>query len=114
MKYIKIQNNNIEILETDNFSNVIKNEFNDTNYDSLDYLFDENLDIRIFTKAGSDFLDLDNSLYYKRDGKLQYIFKGTILLAKNGINKWHSLSNKDIKIITNRILKIDNSFVINY
>ena len=101
-KYIEVKDGNILLLETDNFNNVIKETLD--HYDSSDYIFDENLDIRAFVKMGSEFLDLKDTIYYYLDNKLVDVFKGTVLFAKNGISKWRSLSNKDIALIYKKIL----------
>lgn len=115
-KYIRVKDGDILLLETDDFDEVIKDTFGDYYaYDSTDYVFNENLNIRVFVEVGSEFLDYKDSIYYEDDGVIVGRLKGTVLIAKNGSKKWHSLSNKDIKIIYKKLKPHgDNSFLISY
>lgn len=47
MRYVKVEGTNIEVLNTPSFKKVLKKEFEE-GYDTTDYIFDENLDIRVF------------------------------------------------------------------
>ena len=116
IKYIKVKDGVISLLETDDFNEAIKDAFGDYYaYDSSDYIFDENLDIRVFIEAGSEFLDYKDSIYYEYEGAIVGRLKGTVLIAKNGLNKWQSLSSNDIKLILKKLKPHDNnSFIIHY
>lgn len=115
-KYIKVKDGTISLMETQDFKEVIKNEYGDYyNYDSSDYLFDEDLDIRVFALAGSSFMDLKETIYYEYDGEITDILKGTVIFAKNGKTKWKSLSNKDIRLLKRKLEPTDNNtFTIRY
>ena len=115
-KYIRVENGNISIHETDNFSEDIKDAFKDYyNYDSSDYVFEENLDIRVFVEAGSEFLDYKDTIYYEYNGSITEVFKGVVIIAKNGNNNWRSLSTNDIKLVLKKLEPYDNNtFIIRY
>lgn len=116
IKYIKVKDGVISLLETDDFNEAIKDAFGDYyDYDSTDYFFDEDLYIRVFVKQSSMYLDLNETIFYEYDNEIKDILYGTVLIAKNGSKKWHSLSNKDIKIIYKKLKPHgDNSFLISY
>ena len=115
-KYIKVEDGTISVHETDSFLEVIKDTFNGYyNYDTTDYIFDENLNIRMFAKAESEFLDYKDTIYFECDGSIIGRLKGIILIAKNGKNNWHSLSTSDIKLILKKLEPHDNNtFIIRY
>ena len=116
IKYIKVSNGKLSILQTNNFNEAIKNSFGSYfDFDSSDYIFDEDLDIRVFLKANSTFLNLEETIYYYVNNELVDINKGIVLFAKNGNRSWKSLSNKDINIIKKRLKPSpNNTFSINY
>ena len=115
-KYIKVENGIISINETDNFPEVIKDAFGRySNFDSRDYVFDENLDICVFAEASSEFMDYKDTIYYEYDGSIYGRLKGTVLIAKNGVCNWRSLSKKDIKLILKKLEPYNNNtFIIHY
>lgn len=110
IRYIKVKNGVISIHSTSNFKRVMEDEFGGMAYDTTDYIFDENLDIRVFVED----LNLETeevciNYYYNND--LCMTFNGTVLFAKDGITKIRSLSKKDINIIINNLIPTyDNEF----
>ncbi len=110
IRYIKVKNGVVSIHMTSNFKRVMEEEFGTMAYDTTDYIFNENLDIRIFVED----LSLENkdvciNYYYNND--LWTTFNGTVLFAKDGVTKFRSLSKKDINIIINNLIPTcDNEF----
>ena len=88
---------------TSNFKKVMEEEFGAMAYDTTDYIFNENLDIRIFVED----LNLENEdvcINYYYNNELWTTFNGTVLFAKDGVTKFRSLSKKDINIIINNLI----------
>lgn len=115
-KYIEVKDGAITLQETNDFNEVIKDTYGSYyNYDSSDWIFNENLDIRIFVEQESSFQDINETIYLYSHNKLANILKGPVLFAKNGNNNWRSLSNKDIKLIYKKLLPSSNHrFTIDY
>ncbi|MGN1054293.1 MAG: hypothetical protein ACI4P1_03350 [Erysipelotrichaceae bacterium] len=113
MRYIKIIHNKIQVLNTDNFRKVLKEEFKE-GYDTTDYVFEENLNIRVFLKAGSIFEDLEETILYKVNNETVDIFKGTVIFSKDNGTIFTSLKAKDIQIITTKIINNNGQLEINY
>lgn len=103
IRYIKVKNGVISIHMTSNFKRVMEEEFGAMAYDTTDYIFNENLDIRIFVED----LNLENKdvcINYYYNNELWTTFNGTVLFAKDGVTKFRSLSKKDINIIINNLI----------
>lgn len=115
-KYVEVKDGAISKFETNDFNEVIKDVFGSYyDYDSTDWIFDENLDIRVFVEANSTFNDTKETIYCYLDNQLINVLKGTILIAKNGNNNFKSLSNKDIRLIHNKLKpSYNHTFIINY
>lgn len=115
-KYIKVEDGNISVYKTDNFPEVIKDTFKGYyKYDSTDHVFDENIDIRVFIEVESELLDCKDTIYYEYNSCIIGRLKGVVLIAKNGKNKWKSLSSNDIKLILKKLEPYDNNtFIIRY
>ena len=110
IRYIKVENGVISIHWTSNFKKVMEYEFGGMAYDTTDYIFNENLDIRIFVEDLSlESREVCINYYYNND--LWQTFNGTVLFAKDGITKIRSLSKKDVNIIINNLIPTnDNEF----
>lgn len=104
--YIQLKDGNLTVKTTSDFKMIMKQEFKDGRFDTTDYLFEEDKDIRVFVEDESIYT-LPESVYFFYGTELAHIFHGTVLLAKMGVNSFRSLSNKSIRIITSR-LEVNN------
>lgn len=108
IRYIKVKNGVISIHSTSNFKRVMEEEFGGMAYDTTDYIFGEDLEIRIFVEDLSlESEEVCINYYYNND--LWTTFNGTVLFAKDGITKFRSLSKKDINIIINNLIPTCNN-----
>lgn len=112
IRYIKVKDGVISIHSTSDFMKMMKEEYGGMSYDTTDYIFDENLDIRVFVKD----LNLDSEevcINYYYNGDLWSTFNGTVFFSKLGTTKVRSLSKKDIDIIMRNLIPTrDNEFSI--
>lgn len=107
MNYIIIKDGNINIKQTDNFDFVLNYEFQKGN-DSTDYVFKEDKEIRVFVE-NSSLYEKPPTLAISKDEELLYDYHGTIIFAKNGRTKYRGLSKENIKLIQNRLTRINDS-----
>ena len=113
MRYVKVEGTNIEVLNTPSFKKVLEEEFEE-GYDTTDYIFDENLDIRVFIEIRATQKNLEETILRKLDNKTVDIFYGTCLFTKCSELSFLSLSKKDIKIIQKGIVNNNGQLEIYY
>lgn len=113
MRYVKVEGTNIEILNTTSFKKVLEEEFKE-GYDTTDYIFDENLDIRVFIEIRATHKNLEETILRKLDNETVDIIYGTVLFTKCSELSFLSLSKKDINIIQKRIVNNNGQLEIYY
>jgi len=113
MRYVKVEGTNIEVLNTTSFKKVLKETFEE-GYDTTDYIFDENLDIRVFIEIRATHKNLEETILRKLDNETVDIFYGTCLFTKCSELSFLSLSKKDVKIIQKRIVNNNGQLEIYY
>ena len=106
VRYIIIRDESADIRYTDDFLELIRNEFRYF-FDSTDCLFDRYPDIRVFVKDESLFTEKP-SVYYYDDHKLMTTFNGTVFFAKLGIAKVRSLSKKEADFLLKNLKRRDD------
>lgn len=104
VQYIKIKNGKVSIHATQNFRRTLKTVFKGNFFDSRDYLFEADEYIRVFVEDLSLY-NKPETLYFYQEGKLVEIFYGTVLFAKTGEEKFEGLSDENIKLITDKLIK---------
>lgn len=105
-KYIIIDNGNVSVNESADMRKVIKETFGW--FDSTDYLFDDNLNIRAFVKEFSLF-DCEPSVLCCQNDELVFSFNGTVIFSSLNEYSYSSLSTRDIQIILSRLSRIDDT-----
>lgn len=115
-KYIEVKNGVISTIETNDFNEVIKDTYGSYyNYESSDWIFDENLDIRVFVEKDSLYKRIKETIYFYSNETNIDVLKGTVLFAKNGNNNWKALSGKDVKLIYKKLKpSYNHTFTVNY
>lgn len=103
-QYIKIKNGKVSIHTTQNFKRTLKTVFKGNFFDSQDYLFEADEYIRVFVEELSLF-NKPETLYFYQEGEPVEIFCRTVLFAKTGEEKFEGLSDENIKLITNKLIK---------
>lgn len=111
VQYIKIKNGKVSVHTTQNFKRTLKTVFKGNFFDSRDYLFEADEYIRVFVEDLSLF-NKPETLYFYQEGKLVEIFCGTVLFAKTGEEKFEGLSDENIKLITDKLTKVDGVYKI--
>lgn len=111
IQYIKIENEKISVNKTDNFEKVLKQAFNNNTYDARNYPFESDNDICVFTEDLSIHNKSETLQFCQNDQLLENFF-GTVIFAKmNGCN-FKSLSDKNVKLIINKLVKDGNIYKI--
>lgn len=111
VKYIKIKNGKVSVHTTQNFRRTLKTVFKGNFFDSRDYLFEADEYIRVFVEDLSLY-NKPETLYFYQEGKLTEIFFGTVLFAKTGEEDFEGLSDENIKLIMNKLVKTDGVYKI--
>lgn len=106
VKYVKVKNGKVTVHTTQNFSRTLKTVFKGNFYDSRDYLFAKDMDIRVFVEDLSIYNKPD-TIYYYQEGELLEIFCGTVLFAKMGEEDFETLSEENVQLILNSLKRIN-------
>ena len=111
IRYIKVEESNIEILYSKDVYKAIKELFKGKYIETTDYIFDDSLDIRIFVGVNDSGKDPAIKFFY--NDELWDEYYGPVIFSKFGNSEFKSLSDEDIKIIKEGLLKMnDGVFVI--
>lgn len=110
--YVMIKNGDISINKTNNIKRVFKKEFDEGRFDSRDWLFKEDLDIRVFVENESVFTKPE-TLYFYVDNEIEEIFYGTVIFTRLTEKSFETLTDEKLSLIINSIKLTDNNkFVI--
>ena len=110
IRYIKVEKDSIEILYSKDIYKTIRELFKDGYIETTDYIFDDNLDIRIFVGVNNSNKDPTIKFFY--NDELWDEYYGPVIFTKFGISEFESLSDEDIKIIKEGLLKTDDEVFI--
>lgn len=100
MRYLLIKDHTLTVKETEDFLSLLKEELGE--YDSCDWLFDEDPDIRAFVRDLSIY-DQKETLRFYCLGELSQIYCGTVIFAKTGKYSFRSLSLEDISLLQRKL-----------
>lgn len=106
IRYLIFKNGEMKVKETDDFNKVIKKELG--RFDTADYLFDDDLSIRVLVKAESLFNE-NETIYYYYKGEYIQPFCGTVIFTKTNTSSFKSLSKQNIKLLTENTYQIDET-----
>ena len=111
VQYIKIENEKISVNKTDNFEKVLKQAFNSNTFGTRNYPFNDGKDICVFTEDLS-IHDKSETLQICQNDQLLENFFGTVIFGKMDGCNFKSLSDKNVKLIINKLVKDGNIYKI--
>lgn len=111
VQYIKIKKGKVSIHTTQNFKRTLRTVFKGNSFDSRDCLFEVGEYIRVFVEELSLF-NKPETLHFYQEGEPVEIFYGTVLIAKTGEGNIEGLSDENIKLITDKLMKADGVYKI--
>ncbi len=109
MKYIHIHNGDMQVMETSDLINAVKEAF--VCFDSTDCVFSDHPQIRVFVKDGSIY-DEPVSVRVCYSDCEDMIFCGDVIIGK--LNTWSqgTLTNKEIQYLLTHLIPAGyNSFI---